>query len=701
MRTWLVPIEVNDKTRQKLESIRHSRSQPHSLVQRAEIVLLAADGFPNQAIANTLEISPSTVRKWCRRYEEQGIKGIGFYEEVRPKSKPSPSHSDSDGTDLNRTIGCLLSLRSVRDQFADAGLDLSSGKLAQLLATLEGDLVDHLAAQREHRDRVGLLTVPVVGDFNSGKSTFINGLLGRDLCPVGEEPTTSSVTHFIHGDKELIEQQLPDGKLDPIKKPKYDSLVGHDKMGDQEPYVFHVSVNAPILEHIRLVDTPGFNAPPPNSHDTRVTEDAITGADALFVLMDARKGNLTKSLLEQLDRIQQSTEDEPCPPMFLLLNMAEELPPTDRTEVKSECKTRYGDLFRDVTLISALQLNDSDDAAPLDALQTATRQIGTAIMNRDPFETLISAKVIAETGETAYRIDIDGNVYEAPALSDSNPAFREQLHQMVKSVLAERHVLLERQFQRKTSQLRDHWQKTLSNLDYELKLALRDNTGVNEGVDGTKNKALEGIENAKIKIIDLVREVLEEVTDEIVTKDQRIGNGFWSDPTFYQLNVHLYKACKIVADHENWDRISVWYNSQLFHLKRLTGMGSQPSQKEFVRGLREKSLGLIRNFQEQEKVDFKKHDHWESFRKGYHWRWEFQNDEETRDENYDHISYYYNVQIDPWILNLSQKVIQPQIDHLQTAVIRAAERDLSRVQEKAEELDKLQKRLNELKENTP
>ena len=377
-----------------------------------------------------------------------------------------------DSTNLNSTIECLLNLRSVRDQFANAGLDHSSGKLAEQLAILEDSLVDHLAAQREHRDGVGLLTVAVVGDFNSGKSTFINALLGKDLCPVGDEPTTSSVTHFIHGDEERIDQQLSDGKRKSLKKSEYSSLVRHDKMGDREPYVFHISVNASILEHIRLVDTPGFNAPPPNSHDTKVTENAITEADALFVLMDTRKGNPTDSLLKQLDRLQQSTEDESSPPMFLLLNKAEELPPTQRAEVKSECETRHGDRFHNVTLISALQLNDSDDAAPFDALQTATRQIRDAIMRRDPFKALISAKVCTDTETAIYRMDINGNVYEAPASLDSGLASREQLYEMVRSVSEERHILLERQFQRKTTQLREDWQKTLSSLDYELKLAL-------------------------------------------------------------------------------------------------------------------------------------------------------------------------------------------------------------------------------------
>ena len=693
----LIPLEVSEQARQQLESIRHSRSQPNDLVQRAEIVLLAADGWPNQAIANTLEVSPSTVGNWCRRFELQGLKGIGFCDEVHPEGEPSPSHS----TDLNGTIECLLNLRSVRDQFADAELDLSSGKLAERLAILEDSLVDHLAAQREHRDGVGLLTVTVVGDFNSGKSTFINALLGKDLCPVGEEPTTSSVTHFIHGDKERIEQQLSDGKRKPLKRSEYRSLVRHDKMGDEEPYVFHISVNASILEHIRLVDTPGFNAPPPNSHDTRVTENAITGADALFVLMDTRKGNPTDSLLKQLDRLQQSTEDESRPPMFLLLNKAEELPPTQRTEVKSECETRHEGRFRDVTLISALQLNDSDDAAPLDAIQTATRHIRYAIMRRDPFETLISAKVSAETGTEIYRMHINGNVYEAPASPDSGLASREQLYEMVRCVSAERHVLLERQFQRKTSQLREDWQKTLSSLDYELKLALGEYTGVNDGTDDTKGKALEEIDKVKFDVIELFSGICKEVFDGMVTKDQRLEERFWSDRTFYQIRVRLDKAREAAKNHDNWARISDRYDRLLSFLKRLTGINSEPSQNMSVGETKKEFLGIIREAKKATKKDFGQYEHWESDRRGDHWLVEYdQDDYVAREEHYARMSSVYREWGDECILMFTQG-IQTEIDRLKEAVIRDAERGLSRDQERAEEIDRLQQRLNELKEHRP
>lgn len=695
MRTLLLPVELSEKTRQKLESIRCSRSQPHNLVQRAEIVLLAADGWPNQAIANALEISPTTVVRWCQRFEEQGLKGIGFCDEVHPEG-------NSDGTDLNSTIECLLKLRSVRDQFADAGLGHSSGKLAEQLAILEDSLVDHLAAQREHRDGVGLLTVAVVGDFNSGKSTFINALLGKDLCPVGDEPTTSSVTHFIHGDEERIDQQLSDGKRKPLKKSEYRSLVRHDKMGDREPYVFHISVNASILEHIRLVDTPGFNAPPPNSHDTRVTENATTGADALFVLMDTRKGNPTDSLLKQLDRLQQSTEDESSPPMFLLLNKAEELPPTQRTEVKSECKTRNGDRFRDVTLISAKWLlKDSDDAAPLDALQTATRQIRDAIMRRDPFKALISAKVCAETGTAIYRMDINGNVYEAPASLDSGLASREQLYEMVRTVSAERHVLLERQFQRKTSQLRGEWQQTISELDKVLKKELKESRGVGNGTDDIKSKALEAIDNAKSDIIDRILEISEDATDpdEIVIKGHRMEKRFLFEHTVYLIDLRLDRVHSIAADHDHWDRISDRYKNLLSFLKGLTDISSLPSQSKFAGKLQKECLKVIRDSQNSLKEEAENDQWWEILEK-YHLRKEYQDDERERNADYDSISVLLVGLIPALTLNLTQ-FIQVEIDRLQEAVISSVGRNLSQNQERAGELDKLQQRINELREHTP
>ena len=78
----LVPFELSEPTRKQLQSLANSRSKPHGLVRRAEIVLLAADGWPNQAIASCLSTSPATVGKWRKRFVEQGL--MGLYDELRP-----------------------------------------------------------------------------------------------------------------------------------------------------------------------------------------------------------------------------------------------------------------------------------------------------------------------------------------------------------------------------------------------------------------------------------------------------------------------------------------------------------------------------------------------------------------------------------------------------------------------------------------
>jgi len=46
------------------------------MVMRARIVLLAAGGAANSAIAGRLGICEDTARKWRRRYCEQGLDGL-------------------------------------------------------------------------------------------------------------------------------------------------------------------------------------------------------------------------------------------------------------------------------------------------------------------------------------------------------------------------------------------------------------------------------------------------------------------------------------------------------------------------------------------------------------------------------------------------------------------------------------------------
>jgi transposase len=76
------PVLVTPAVRQQLVAMTQSRTLPHPLVRRAHIVLLAADGWPNTAIADTLGLSNPTVGLWRRRFLAQGL--VGLYDELRP-----------------------------------------------------------------------------------------------------------------------------------------------------------------------------------------------------------------------------------------------------------------------------------------------------------------------------------------------------------------------------------------------------------------------------------------------------------------------------------------------------------------------------------------------------------------------------------------------------------------------------------------
>ena len=73
-------LRKGDRT--KLRRWVRSSSVPAGRARRARIVLLAADGVPNQDIAATVGVSRPTVNKWRDRYAEAGMSGL--FDEQRP-----------------------------------------------------------------------------------------------------------------------------------------------------------------------------------------------------------------------------------------------------------------------------------------------------------------------------------------------------------------------------------------------------------------------------------------------------------------------------------------------------------------------------------------------------------------------------------------------------------------------------------------
>ena len=69
-------LELRDGDELELQRLLRSSTAPAGLVQRARIVLLAAEGRTNTAIAGLVGVSRPTVISWRSRYEAAGIAGL-------------------------------------------------------------------------------------------------------------------------------------------------------------------------------------------------------------------------------------------------------------------------------------------------------------------------------------------------------------------------------------------------------------------------------------------------------------------------------------------------------------------------------------------------------------------------------------------------------------------------------------------------
>jgi len=107
-----VLITLTDQDRAELESLARARKAPLRAVQRAWIVLAAADGQPNAQIAHELGVHVDTVRTWRGRFAAQGMKGLAD----RPRSGRPPVFAATVRAEV-KALACALP--------AERGLPLS------------------------------------------------------------------------------------------------------------------------------------------------------------------------------------------------------------------------------------------------------------------------------------------------------------------------------------------------------------------------------------------------------------------------------------------------------------------------------------------------------------------------------------------------------------------------------------------------
>ncbi|MCB0255472.1 MAG: dynamin family protein [Anaerolineae bacterium] len=127
------------------------------------------------------------------------------------------------------------------------------------LARLEARREDQTRLDQARRQLEELFLLVVVGEFNAGKSAFINALLGQPLLQEGVTPTTVRVHILRYGDE--LNRSLTEADLEVITAP------------------------VSWLRDINVVDTPGTNAVIQRHQE--ITEDFVPRSDLVLFVTSA------------------------------------------------------------------------------------------------------------------------------------------------------------------------------------------------------------------------------------------------------------------------------------------------------------------------------------------------------------------------------------------------------------------------------
>jgi small GTP-binding protein len=178
-------------------------------------------------------------------------------------------------------IGRLLRRRSFlsdREQDLRAREQELLERLARALEAFGPDVeAGDLQRFREATEQLaGLFLLVIAGEFNSGKSSFINALLGERVLPEGVTPTTDRINLLRHG-PEITERPL-------------------------EAYLLERTHPAELLRELNVVDTPGTNAVIRRHEE--LTSDFIPRADLVLFVTSADRP-FSESEREFLEQIRQ------------------------------------------------------------------------------------------------------------------------------------------------------------------------------------------------------------------------------------------------------------------------------------------------------------------------------------------------------------------------------------------------------------
>ena len=153
----------------------------------------------------------------------------------------------------------------------------SNDQIMKRLKSLESDIAGNF------------YTVVVVGEFNNGKSTFVNALLGTPLLPMNILPETATINAIMYSDEPRVSVVTNEGEQIGEATPKFFVRFSAQKANEKTlKQIRYVKIGYPIdllKNRIVLVDTPGVADL--SDQRSEITYNFLPKADTIIFVLDA------------------------------------------------------------------------------------------------------------------------------------------------------------------------------------------------------------------------------------------------------------------------------------------------------------------------------------------------------------------------------------------------------------------------------
>lgn len=196
-----------------------------------------------------------------------------------------------------------------------------------------------------------------LGEFNHGKSSFVNALLGSKVLPVGITPTTAVIHHIEYADEPRARAILADGASRPLTLEEIAGFAVSKESRSDELAHIELFYPAEVLRDIVLVDTPGVNDLSLQRAD--ITYGYIPRADAVLFLLDAGQ------VLKESERafLESKLMGKARDKIIFIVNKADIYSPEEREEARQYLEEHLGKLVDSPVIFFISAERARDEAA--------------------------------------------------------------------------------------------------------------------------------------------------------------------------------------------------------------------------------------------------------------------------------------------------------------------------------------------------